>query len=136
MPVSELRLIKRFAEFRTRDEINYIPVGTRGLYALLKERPLLEKYDVVYIGMATGNIGIRSRLHSHAKSKKKRDLWTHFSIFQVWDNITVQEIAELEGLFRHIYRKDPRANRINRQRAFKKLKKIRNNKLRQWPQAD
>ncbi|GAF97179.1 unnamed protein product, partial [marine sediment metagenome] len=34
-------------------------------------------------------------------------LWTHFSIFEVWENITENEIKELEGLFRQIYRKDP-----------------------------
>ena len=34
------------------------------------------------------------------------------------------EVSELEGLFRHIYRKDTRANRLNVQRSFKKLKRI------------
>ena len=85
---------------------------------------------------ARGVVGIRSRLLSHARSKRKRELWTHFSIFQVWDNITEAEVAELEGLFRHIYRKDTRANRINRQRSFKKLKKVRRNNLSQWPKIE
>ena len=61
-------------------------------------------YDVVYVGMATQ--GIRGRLESHVK--RKGDLWTHFSAFEVWDNIRDEEIVELEGLFRHLYRKDSR----------------------------
>ncbi len=35
------------------------------------------------------------------------------------------EVRELEGIFRHIYRKDNRANRLNLQRSFKKLSKVR-----------
>jgi hypothetical protein len=65
---------------------------------------------------------IRARLGSHGR--KKRNLWTHCSIFEVWDNITEAEVAELEGLFRHFYRLDSRASALNRQRSYKKLKRI------------
>ena len=137
MPVSELRLIRRIAEFQSRTEIRRIPSGIRGLYALLNKRLQhgKEKYDVVYIGMARGlGHGVAGRLRSHARSKRKGKLWTHFSVFQVWDNITESEIAELEGLFRHIYRKDTTANRINQQRSFKKLKNVRNKHFQLWTQ--
>jgi hypothetical protein len=133
MPVSELRYIRRFAEFQPRTEIKNIPAGTRGIYALLELRPKLNKYDVIYIGMARGlGVGVKGRLRSHARSKRKGKLWTHFSVFEVWDNISETEVAELEGLFRHIYRKDTRANRVNRQRSFKKLRRVRENQLRRW----
>lgn len=141
MPVSELRFIKRFAEFCLPDDIKSIPSGTRGIYVLLKLRPGLsrnsrrEKFDVVYIGMARGlRGGVKNRLSSH--KRKKADLWTHFSVYEVWDNITESEIEELEGLFRHIYRRDPRANRVNRQRSFKKMRTIRQRELKKWDRAD
>jgi len=130
MPVSELRFVKRCAEFRSRDEIKKIPDGTRGIYALLWKRPKLNKFDVVYIGMA--DAGVKSRLRAHVRSTRKGTLWTHFSIFEVWENITRAEVAELEGLFRHIYRKDTRANRVNRQKSFKKLKNVRSNDFQKW----
>ncbi len=125
MPVSELRLIKRCAEFCEKEDIKKIPGHTRGIYALFKYRPRLNKYDVVYIGMAAGTktASIRGRLRVHRRKKGK--LWTHFSAFEVWDNVGEEEVKELEGLFRHIYRKDTRANKLNRQRAFKKLSKVR-----------
>ena len=66
--------------------------------------------------------GIRGRLRSHRESKKGK--WTHFSIFEVWENITEAEVEELEGLFRHIYRKDTKANRLNEQKSFKKLDRV------------
>lgn len=117
MPISDLRLIKRFAEFCPLNEIKMIPNGTRGLYVLLRRRPRLsrastrDKFDVVYIGMARGiKGGIKSRLRSHRR--KKADLWSHFSVYEVWDNITEAEVEELEGLFRHIYRRDTRADKF------------------------
>jgi hypothetical protein len=62
---------------------------------------------------------------AHARSEAKRDLWTHFSVFEVFDNVRGEEIEELEGLLRHIYRRDARANRLNVQRGFKKLARAR-----------
>jgi len=83
--------------------------------------------------MGTGGAGgVRARLVGHSKSKRKRDLWSHFSVFEVWPNISPAEIEELEGLFREIYRKDKRANRLNRQKRYKKLQKIRIKKLDAW----
>jgi hypothetical protein len=103
-----------------------------GIYVLLKKRNA-GKFDVVYVGMAGGQkAGARGRMMSHSRNRTKGKLWTHFSLFEVWDNITQAEVAELEGLFRHIYRKDSRANRINKQRSFKKLKKVRANNLKKW----
>ena len=76
--------------------------------------------------------GLRGRLMSHARSKRKGKLWTHFSVFAVWDNIRDEEIRELEGLFRYIYRKDSAANSLNIQRGFKRARRIRDNNLRNW----
>jgi len=124
MAVSELRLIKRCAEFLPKSELSRIPAYTRGIYALLKKQPD-GRFDVVYIGMAAGTktASIRGRLRVHKRKKDK--LWTHFSAFEVWDNIRGEEIRELEGIFRHIYRKDTRANKLNTQRSFKKLTQVR-----------
>ena len=124
MPVSELRLIKRCVEFCEQKDIRIVPPRTRGVYVLFKYRPKLDKYDVVYIGMAAGikTASIRGRLRIHRCKKGK--VWSHFSAFEVWDNITETEVQELEGLFRHIYRKDTRANKLNKQRGFKKLGKV------------
>jgi hypothetical protein len=139
VPVSELKLIKRCVEFREIREIRDIPSNTRGIYVLFKRRKKFnkrskkwrDKYDVVYIGMARGTkSGAHSRLNSHLKSKE--GAWTHFSIFEVWDNIIEAEVAELEGLFRHIYRKDSKANPLNEQRGFKKLKTVGKKKLTDW----
>jgi len=124
MPISELKLIKNCVEFRHKKEVNNLPGYTRGIYVLFKYRPIQDKYDVVYIGMAAAEkAGIRVRLKKH--KYQKEGLWTHFSAFEVWDNIREDEVAELEGLFRHIYRRDNRANKLNKQKGFKKLSNVR-----------
>ncbi|MEO2034135.1 MAG: GIY-YIG nuclease family protein [Planctomycetaceae bacterium] len=101
---SELRLIKHALEYQEQTELKeVVPKGTRGIYVLYKRRGAKKArenhYDVVYIGMTT--LGIRGRLQDHVK--KMGDLWSHFSMFEVWDNISDDEIVELEGIFRHFY---------------------------------
>lgn len=132
MKESPLRLIKRCVEYLPIEEILCFPRGIRGVYVLYKFRPKIEKYDVVYVGMtkAGNGGGVRARLRLH--KKRKPDLWTHVSVFEVWDNIRDEEIVELEGLFRHIYHYDSRANRLNVQRGFKKLLQINDSEIELW----
>jgi hypothetical protein len=124
MRESPLRLIKRLAEFQPKERVKSVPTNRRGLYVLYNFRQVdgQEHYDVVYVGMGTR--GIKSRLKSHVKSERKGAHWTHFSAFEVWDNIRDEEIVELEGLFRHIYRRDTSASALNLQRTFKKAEHL------------
>jgi hypothetical protein len=111
MSLSHLSFIRWCAEFRPKETLAKVPIKTRGIYALLKHYPKTNKFDVVYIGMARGS-GVKARLWTHARSKRKGTLWTHFSVFAVWPNVSDDQVAELEGLFRHIYRQDSRANQL------------------------
>jgi hypothetical protein len=129
MPMSETRFIYRCAQWIPKSNIHLIPQGTRGVYALLHYRRRIKKYDVVYIGMAPLG-GMKSRLSTHAKSETK--IWSHYSIFRVWDNVSEVEVSELEGLFREIYRKDKKANRFNKQKKYKKLQNVRVDDLTKW----
>jgi hypothetical protein len=65
---------------------------------LCRRRQRLDRHDVVYVGMSAS--GIKGRNQRHKRSKMTR--WTHFPVFEVWDNISPDEIKELEGLFRHM----------------------------------
>lgn len=129
---SPLRLIKRTIEYLPVEEVLELPRGIRGIYVLYSYRPRLDKHDVVYVGMTNAwkGGGVRGRLKRH--KNKKLGLWTHCSVFEVWDNIRDDEIKELEGLFRHIYRDDSRANSLNMQRGFKKLKTIHQPDIDLW----
>lgn len=132
MAETPMRLIKRIAEFQPLEEVNSVPRKRRGIYVLYNRvtRKGKEHFNVVYVGMTTS--GMQGRLKSHRRWKK--DLWSHFSVFEVWDNIRDEEIVELEGLFRFFYRKDTKANVLNVQRNFKRAKKVRQNNLKQWGQ--
>ena len=131
MASSDLFFTRRFSEFVPRSEVGNIPAYTRGIYALLKENRRKKTYDVVYIGLAAGpNASIRGRLRIHKRNKSN---WTHFTAFEVWPNIPTSVIQELEGIFRHVYRKDSRANKLNVQKKFKKFKGVKINKIQDWP---
>ncbi|MES9945042.1 MAG: GIY-YIG nuclease family protein [Candidatus Thiodiazotropha sp.] len=132
MEQSSLRLIKRCIEYLPVEDILRFPRGIRGIYVLYKYRSRINKYDVVYVGMTNAGSGggVRGRLRGH--KKRKEGLWTHCSVFEVWDNIRDEEIVELEGLFRHIYRLDAKANTLNVQRGFKKLRGVRDPNIEEW----
>lgn len=103
--------------------------GIRGLYVLFRRRKSRRRpkpnFNVVYVGLAGlgANSSIRGRLKNHRR--KKDALWTHCSLFEVHDNVTPDELRELEGLFRHIYRHDAEANRLNKQKGFRRLRTVR-----------
>lgn len=132
MGVSSLRLVRVCTEFCPKSEIANIPNHRRGIYALCKEVAKKGKraYNVVYIGMSCS--GVRGRLAAHNRGRKQA-LWTHFSIYDVWPNITDDEIVELEGLFRAIYRRDTKANSLAKQKSFKRLKNTREDDFSRWP---
>ena len=101
MPISEMKLIKNALEYVEQSEIRQVPKYTRGIYVLYTRRGRRSAerhhYDVVYVGMARGQrSGIAGRLRAHRQ--RKGALWTHFSAFEVWDNISEEEVRELEGL--------------------------------------
>jgi hypothetical protein len=113
--------LKQRREYLPVADVDRLPRGLRGVYVLYKHRPKIERYDVVYVGMAADG-SIRSRLRRH--KKKKKDLWTHCSVYQVWDNIRPAEVEEIEGIFRHIYRNDTKASQLNVQRSYAKMKML------------
>lgn len=123
MPQSSLRLVKRCVEYVPKEDLFRLLPAMRGMYVLYKKRRsvLRPRFEVVYVGMAAeGSIRARLKLHR----RKKGENWTHFSVFEVWDNVRDDEIRELEGLLRHIYKRDTRANPLNVARGFKALRAI------------
>lgn len=126
MPIAPMSLIEYCFEYARAEDVNKVPSNTRGIYVLYKQVSGRGKthFDVVYVGIASASdAGIRGRLVKHRQSKAAE--WTHFSVFAVWPNISADEVKQLEGLLRHIYRHDSHANRLNIARTFAPLTKIR-----------
>jgi len=87
------RFIKRWRRYEQRGDWQPIPGKTRGVYVLYERIGESDRYRVLYIGASglgkDGGGGIKGRPRSHNRRKKK---WTHYSIFEVHDNITSDEI--------------------------------------------
>jgi len=122
-----LRLIKRCRLHLERDDWK-IPSVTRGIYVLYRAgagHGKKKKFEVFYIGVGgvskNASSGVGGRIKHHAKTKSK---WTHYSFFEVHDNISREEILELEALFLRIFRHDPRIKLANVQLGSKILKRL------------
>ena len=129
---SLLKTIKRWRRYEKRGDWSTVPDRTRGFYVLYnKRRGATKRYDVVYIGVAGLGTklkrGIVGRLRNHAR---KKDGWSHYSFFEVHDNITKEDIRELEGLLLSIFRHDSRVRLQNVQKGSRLLSKLR--QRRQW----
>jgi hypothetical protein len=124
MAVSSCYLFKNSLEYVPMSDITKaVPAGVRGVYVLYDFSDG-KNYNVVYVGMSRGErYTIGSRLLAH--KRKKANLWTHFSLYEVWDNITAAQVEELEGFFRHVYAKDAVANQLNKQKRSTTLAKIK-----------
>jgi hypothetical protein len=122
-----LRTIKAWYPYREKSEAASIQPMTRGFYVLYKQ--MKSGYHVRYIGV--GGLGEKSaiggRIKGHIRNKKD---WTHFSYFEVHDNVTSEDILELEGLLLQIFRDDDRIDLTNLQVGSKRFRKVRVNRKR------
>ena len=147
MPKEALfRLIKRWRRYQPSENWNDVPRRTRGLYVLYRRRKgdsdTHKVYEVTYIGVAGlgkgGTGGIRGRLQRHFQKKKRMEKqsngkpqgWTHYSMFEVHDNVTREEIRELETLLLAIFKHDLRVGLTNKQKGSHKLTVLRSE--HQW----
>ena len=94
----------------------------RGIYVLYKEDES-GNFNLVYVGMTDS--GAKGRLYRHSVGEKAGK-WTHYSVYQVWDNITQEQIQELEAFLRQMLRKDASANSLAKQKGTKTFIKLRN----------
>jgi hypothetical protein len=121
---SLMRFIKRWKRYQPRKNWSDVPWQTRGVYVLYRNRSG-DNHEVIYIGVAgvgkDGGGGIRGRLKNH---NKKIKYWTHYSFFEVHDNVSRQEIREIESLLLGIFRHDPRIRLRNKQKGSKTLYKL------------
>lgn len=134
---SIFRIIKRWRRYQARASWTSVPKRTRGLYVLY-DNSSSGQYNVIYIGVAglgkggTGGIWGRLKSHSRKKSKKngkKTKKCTHYPMFEVHDNITRDEIRELESLLLAIFRHDPRIALTNKQQGSTRLYRLRSKVL-------
>ena len=134
---SPLRLIKNchlYQERATCKAKGHIPHVTRGLYVLYKEgHPKRDKknFKVTYIGVGgvqsrPAKSGVRNRIRTHDKRANEGKIknWTHYSYFEVHDNISREEIRQLESLLLTIFQHDKRITLDNVQHGGSELRKL------------
>jgi hypothetical protein len=97
----QLFLFKNYVEHVPKEEKidKFVPRLARGIYILFNEVGD-KKMNVVYIGRSTvgEKQGVGARLVTHKREKKG---WSHYSVFEVWQNLSNEIIEELEALILH-----------------------------------
>ena len=132
-----LRLIKNCHLYQKRETCRargHISHVTRGLYVLYKQgrrKKGKKNFEVTYIGVggvqskhAKTGVGGRIRTHDKRTKEKKIKNWTHYSYFEVHDNISREEIRQLESLLLTIFKHDKRISLDNIQHGGSALRKL------------
>ena len=96
------------------------------MYVLSKKWPKLkELFDVIYVGVGgTGQrSGVGARIWTH-KNDGKKPTWSHYSVFEVHDNISGDEILELERFLLEVFKSDSQLINVRfGSKAFKEISK-------------
>ena len=75
------------SSFSSHFQGGLLPIGPPNCPRTVRVQATHGRYEVVYVGMTGGpEAGMRSRLRRHHQRLGKR-AWTHFSLFDVWENI-------------------------------------------------
>ena len=129
--IQDCHLYQERLTCRVRD---HIPHVTRGLYVLYKQghrKKDKKNFEVTYIGVggvqskqAKTGVGGRIRTHDKRAKEKKIKNWTHYSYFEVHDNISREEIRQLESLLLTIFKHDKRISLDNVQHGGSALRKL------------
>jgi hypothetical protein len=121
---SALRIVKRWKRYEPRENYRDVPAMTRGFYVLYENHKAGNEYEVRYIGI--GGLGGKSAIASRIKSHHRRKPdWTHFSYFEVHDNISAGEIREMEQLLLAIFADDSRIRLTNIQKGSRNFREAR-----------
>jgi phosphoribosylformimino-5-aminoimidazole carboxamide ribonucleotide (ProFAR) isomerase len=135
----QLFLFKNYVEHIPKEKLKeVVPALVRGVYVLFKEDIDTKKMNVVYIGRATEGKkqGVGARLDYHKRDDNKKEEWSHFSVFEVWQNVSNDIIVELEALILHIYSRDGTANKLNLQKNSKLFRGVRRASQNEWKYRD
>jgi hypothetical protein len=84
------RLVRKYWEKKSASELSDAlgrASGGRGIYVLYKGR------KVYYVGLS--KVSIRSRLRSHAKSKRHKGKWNRFSFYQIGKTRYIKDVESL-----------------------------------------
>jgi len=128
---SLLRIVKRWRRYEVRGDWGSVPRKTRGFYVLYRQgKKSANHFEVVYIGVAGLGTAVRQgivgRLRAHDRRMRN---WTHYSFLEAHDNVTRDDLRELESLLLSIFRHDPRIKLANVQKSSRTLYKLRQRKM-------
>jgi hypothetical protein len=117
-------LVRYEMEFLPASEIMQIPGNIKALFALYAYDSELRNFNVMYIGYANNEGGntIRSLLKEQERLNGR--MWSHFSVYELWDYIQKDDQRAVDMLFKQIYRRDAL---YRREMTRSSLEKCQNN---------
>ena len=99
-------LVRRAIEYRPSACILQVPPNMTALYVLYSYNGASRHMNVRYVGYASGQRGNDARSMLRSQHTLNGSMWSHFSVYELWDHFQKDDAAAVEALFEHVYRDD------------------------------
>jgi len=99
-------LVKLEIEFQPSGSIMRVPPNLTALYVLYSHDSESRHMNVRYVGYANSQSGEDARSMLWQQHKLNGRMWSHFSVYELWDHFQKDDTRAVETLFDHVYRHD------------------------------
>lgn len=83
-----------------------VPPNMKALYVLYSYIKESHQMNVRYVGYANGQDGKDARSMLWQQHSINGAIWSHFSVYELWDHFRKEDASVVEDLFNHVYRHD------------------------------
>jgi hypothetical protein len=99
-------LVRHEIEYQPSRYIMQIPPNFTALYVLYAYDSETRHMNVRYVGYADKQSGDDVRDMLLQQQKLNGRMWSHFSVYELWDYFQKDDTKAVETLFEHVYRHD------------------------------
>lgn len=99
-------LVRYEMEYQPTSQIQLVPSGIKALIVLYSYNKEPEYFNVKYIGYADGKGFNTARAILSEQQQLNGRMWSHFSVYELWDHLQKNDDYAVNELFRQIYRRD------------------------------
>jgi len=99
-------LVRREIEFQPSSRIMRLPPNMTALYVLYAYDSESRHMNVRYVGYASNQNGDDARSMLWQQHKLNGRMWSHFSVYELWDHFQKGDTRAVEALFDQVYRHD------------------------------
>lgn len=99
-------LVRHEIEYLPTRCVTQLPSNMTALYVLYSYDNESRHMNVCYVGYANHQNGDDARSMLQLQHRLNGRMWSHFSVYELWDHFQKDDAKAVDALFNHVYRRD------------------------------